>query len=73
MNKFELESRINEIFTLINGLEKNCFVVSNKPFGDKLVNINFLLSFIGVDKEKVINGLLEEIEKLEKLLDAKNE
>lgn len=72
MNELELQSRINEIYTLIDGLEKNSFEVSNKPFGDKPVNINFLFSFIGIDKDKIINDLFNETEKLKSLLNAKN-
>ena len=64
MNELELQSRINEIYTLIDGLDSEIARVSNKPFGDKSVNINFLFSFIGIDKDKVINGLCNEAEKL---------
>lgn len=73
MNEIEIKSRISEIYSLIKGLKENSFQVSDKPFGDISVNINFLFSFIEVNKEKVIKGLSEEAEKLKKLLNARNE
>lgn len=71
MNEIELQSRIQAINTLINGLKKNSFVVSNKPFGDSPVNIYYLLSFIGADPKRVIKELYVEMDKLQLLLERK--
>ena len=71
MNYLEITSRINDIKNIINGLEQNSFEVSNKPFGNKEVDINYLFLFINIDKEKTIRILKKELKKLNNLLDEK--
>lgn len=71
MNYLEIVTRINDIKNIINGLEQNSFEVSNKPFGNKEVDINYLFLFINIDKEKTIKRLKKELKKLNNLLDEK--
>lgn len=71
MNYLEIASRINDIKNIINGLEQNSFEVSNRPFGNKEVDINYLFLFINIDKEKTIKRLKKELKKLNNLLDGK--
>lgn len=67
----EIEKKIIEITTLIDGLKRDSFEVSNKPFGTRKANINYLISLIDIDKKNLIDILEKELLKIKNLLNER--